>query len=100
MNHFPKSSVITRKDTLLRALRKMRAVHGKIFDFFPDGFILPSEYTKFVEDYSTQGSASSQIYASNIVFSKLALAYLLTAAASLRNESDLDLQALRLQPWA
>jgi tubulin polyglutamylase TTLL2 len=55
MNHYPKSSVITKKDTLLRALRKMRVVHGKIFDFFPDGFILPTEYTKFVEEYSKQG---------------------------------------------
>jgi len=54
LNHFPKSTVITRKDSLLRQLRKMRAVYGSVFNFFPDGFILPSEYTKFIEDYSQQ----------------------------------------------
>ena len=55
VNHFPKTSMITRKDSLLRALRKMRVVHGSIYNFFPDAFLLPTEYTKFVEDYSAQG---------------------------------------------
>jgi tubulin polyglutamylase TTLL2 len=54
VNHFPKSSIITRKDTLLRALRKMRKVHGSVYNFFPDGFFMPTEYTKFVEEYSKQ----------------------------------------------
>mmetsp|Transcript_40188 Transcript_40188/g.105480 ORF Transcript_40188/g.105480 Transcript_40188/m.105480 type:complete len:620 (+) Transcript_40188:96-1955(+) len=54
LNHFPKSGVITRKDTLVRAIRKMRAVHGEVFSFLPQSFILPSEYTKFVHEYSQQ----------------------------------------------
>lgn len=48
MNHYPKSGIITMKDSLLRTLRKMRAVHGAIYGFHPDGFILPTEYTKFI----------------------------------------------------
>ena len=26
----------------------MKAVHGNIYDFHPQGFLLPSEYTKFI----------------------------------------------------
>lgn len=36
VNHFPKTSGITKKDTLLRNLRRMRAIHGQIFNFFPE----------------------------------------------------------------
>ena len=54
INHFLKSSVIKRKDTLERALRKLRGVHGSIYNFSPDSFILPGEYTKFVHEYSKQ----------------------------------------------
>jgi tubulin polyglutamylase TTLL2 len=43
-----------KKDTLLRMLRKARIVHGKVYDFFPLAFILPTEYTKFVKEYSQQ----------------------------------------------
>ena len=30
-------------------------MHGPIYSFFPDGFILPTEYTKFVAHYAQQG---------------------------------------------
>ena len=36
VNHFPKTTGITKKDTLLRNLRRMRAIHGQIFNFFPE----------------------------------------------------------------
>ncbi|XP_062511137.1 probable tubulin polyglutamylase TTLL2 [Corticium candelabrum] len=50
LTHFPKSSTITRKDGLLRSLRRMQAVYGRtVYDYFPDGYILPNDYTKFVE---------------------------------------------------
>ena len=57
MNHFPKSSIITKKDTMLRALRKSKAIHGSVYAFFPDSFILPTEYTKFVHHYAEQEKA-------------------------------------------
>ncbi|KAL3927573.1 MAG: hypothetical protein SGPRY_002762 [Prymnesium sp.] len=53
VNHFPKTSGITKKDTLLRNLRRMRAIHGQIFNFFPESvrlvcgcnrYLLPTEY--------------------------------------------------------
>ena len=34
----------------------MRAVHGWLFDFAPESYILPNEYTKFVHAYSEQES--------------------------------------------
>jgi tubulin polyglutamylase TTLL2 len=36
----------------------MRKIHGPIYDFFPDGFFMPTEYTKFVEEYSKQDEKS------------------------------------------
>ena len=54
MNHFPKSSIMTKKDTMLRALRKSKAIHGNVYAFFPDSFILPTEYTKFVHRFAEQ----------------------------------------------
>ena len=40
-----------------RALRKSKAVHGSVYAFFPDSFILPTEYTKFVHRYAEQEKA-------------------------------------------
>ena len=54
MNHFPKSSIITKKDSMLRALRKAQKVYGSVYNFFPESFILPNEYTKFMKRYSEQ----------------------------------------------
>ncbi|GBG31827.1 Tubulin polyglutamylase TTLL5 [Hondaea fermentalgiana] len=54
MNHFPHTKCLTKKDLLIHAMRKMRAVHGKIYDFLPMSFILPSEYTKFVHAYAAE----------------------------------------------
>jgi tubulin polyglutamylase TTLL2 len=42
LNHFPKSDGITRKDHLLRALRKFTGIHGKVYDIHPPAFILPT----------------------------------------------------------
>ena len=42
---------------MLRALRKSKAVHGSVYAFFPDSFILPTEYTKFVHRYAEQEKA-------------------------------------------
>lgn len=48
MNHLPKTTGITKKDALLRNLRRMRNLHGSVFNFFPDTFILPTEYASMV----------------------------------------------------
>ena len=54
INHIPKSMAITKKDLLHRNLRKFKSVYGALYNFFPDGFLLPSEYTKFVKHYTKQ----------------------------------------------
>ena len=48
VNHFPKTSGITKKDALLRNLRRMRACHGPIYSFFPESYLLPTEYLTLV----------------------------------------------------
>nr|XP_002125626.1 probable tubulin polyglutamylase TTLL1 [Ciona intestinalis] len=55
LNHFPRTDAITRKDSLVRNLRRMRCVHGvHNFSFHPPAYILPNEYTKFVSDYGKE----------------------------------------------
>lgn len=55
LNHFPKSTSITKKDGLARNLRRMKTSYGgPMFDFFPQTFILPNEYKKFVAEFSKQ----------------------------------------------
>jgi len=46
MNHFPRSNEITRKDLLYKNLSKLKELFpGTKFDFFPESYILPNEYT-------------------------------------------------------
>ncbi|XP_041463046.1 probable tubulin polyglutamylase TTLL2 [Lytechinus variegatus] len=53
LNHFPKTIAITKKDTLARNMRRMKGVYGSaVFNFTPNGFNLPNDYTKFVAEYS------------------------------------------------
>ncbi|KAF6205344.1 hypothetical protein GE061_019515 [Apolygus lucorum] len=51
-NHVPKASAICRKDWLSRHLKCMRNNYGNIFDFSPEAYILPLDYTKLVETCS------------------------------------------------
>lgn len=53
LNHLPRSSLITKKDSLQKSLRRFKGVYGSVFDFFPVGFMLPTEYTKFLKEYRT-----------------------------------------------
>ncbi|KAJ3175519.1 putative tubulin polyglutamylase ttll2 [Geranomyces variabilis] len=49
LNHFPKTSALTRKDSLYRLLRTMRGIYGgRMYDFVPETFALPNDYVKFV----------------------------------------------------
>lgn len=53
LNHHPKIASITRKDSLARNLRRMRGTYGPaLYGFSPMAFILPNDYTKFLEEYS------------------------------------------------
>lgn len=59
-NHFPNANIITRKDTLTRNLKRMKAIYGTIFDYFPTSFNLPNEYTRFVREFSSRRSNHQQ----------------------------------------
>ncbi|XP_011690039.1 PREDICTED: probable tubulin polyglutamylase TTLL2 [Wasmannia auropunctata] len=50
VNRIPKGNSICRKDKLIRHLKRMKKVHGLIYDFSPVGYNLPSEYTKLAEE--------------------------------------------------
>ena len=53
VNHYPRSTAITKKDSLARNLKRMRGVHGpSIYNFSPIAFNLPNDYTKFVAEYT------------------------------------------------
>ena len=53
LNHFPKTVAITRKDMLARNMRRMRGVYGaSVYNFTPQAFNLPNDYTKFVAEYT------------------------------------------------
>jgi tubulin polyglutamylase TTLL2 len=56
LNHVPNSSAMTKKDGLVRTLRKMKGIYGQIYNFIPESFILPNEYVKFTQVYSDEES--------------------------------------------
>eukprot|EP01062_Namystynia_karyoxenos_P050260 TRINITY_DN38_c0_g1_i6.p1 TRINITY_DN38_c0_g1~~TRINITY_DN38_c0_g1_i6.p1 ORF type:complete len:672 (+),score=197.74 TRINITY_DN38_c0_g1_i6:151-2016(+) len=51
LNHFPKTDEITKKDTLLRNIRRMRSTYGQSYNFLPVTFSLPGDHGKFVEEW-------------------------------------------------
>eukprot|EP00049_Salpingoeca_infusionum_P016803 m.348748 g.348748 ORF g.348748 m.348748 type:complete len:440 (-) comp16148_c1_seq8:1894-3213(-) len=51
LNHIPRSTGITRKDSLCRVMKKMRKVYGNVYSFCPLSFIIPTESPKFHEEY-------------------------------------------------
>ncbi|KAJ3256197.1 putative tubulin polyglutamylase ttll2 [Boothiomyces macroporosus] len=61
MNHFPKTSIITKKDTLVRLLRTMKFLYGPVYDFFPLSFSVPIEfkkYMRYIQQEQEQGDKS------------------------------------------
>lgn len=53
LNHHPKTAIISRKDCLARNLRRMRGTYGPaLYNFSPLAFILPNNYTSFLEEYT------------------------------------------------
>ncbi|CAL4122313.1 unnamed protein product, partial [Meganyctiphanes norvegica] len=52
VNHFPRSSELTRKDRLYMNIKRMQRQFGvKLFDFIPTSFILPTEYREFCDTH-------------------------------------------------
>ena len=49
--------MITKKDDLAKAIRHLASLHGSVYDFVPETFIVPTEYPKFVAAY-TKGSST------------------------------------------
>lgn len=50
VNHFPRSSEITRKDSMYSRMARMQAMYGdKHFRFIPKTFILPKEHSMLVD---------------------------------------------------
>ncbi|KAF2353646.1 Tubulin-tyrosine ligase/Tubulin polyglutamylase [Trinorchestia longiramus] len=52
VNHFPRSSELTRKDRLYLNIKRMQRQFGvKLFDFIPTSFVLPTEYREFCDTH-------------------------------------------------
>ncbi|XP_002738538.1 uncharacterized protein LOC100373878 [Saccoglossus kowalevskii] len=61
INHFPKTTAITKKDSLSRTMRRMRGVYGvHVYNFTPVGFNLPNDYTKYVAEYTKMKQNSEE----------------------------------------
>eukprot|EP00755_Sulcionema_specki_P035399 Sspe_Gene.104805::Locus_81854_Transcript_1_1_Confidence_1.000_Length_570::g.104805::m.104805/K16600/TTLL2; tubulin polyglutamylase TTLL2 len=58
LNHFPKSTEITKKDTLLRNIRRMKGIFGQVCDFVPTTFILPNDYVRFCQVFAESRDAN------------------------------------------
>ena len=48
LNHFKRTSQMTKKDNLTRNLKRMRANFGKIYSFYPKTYQFPLQYSEFV----------------------------------------------------
>ena len=68
INHFPKSSELTRKDLVSENINRMRSMFSQHYDFYPKTFTLPKEHALTVEEmercpeqwWIVKPSASSQ----------------------------------------
>lgn len=50
LNHFPRTSEITKKDSLYKNIARMQSIHGKKnFDFLPETYILPQDTRALAE---------------------------------------------------
>lgn len=52
VNHIPRANSICRKDCLARHLQRMNKVYGNIYNYSPQTYNLPLDYTKLVAEYS------------------------------------------------
>ncbi|XP_043206466.1 probable tubulin polyglutamylase TTLL2 [Amphibalanus amphitrite] len=52
VNHIPRANSICRKDCLARHLQRMNKVYGNIYNYSPQTYNLPLDYTKLVAEYT------------------------------------------------
>ena len=57
INHFPGTRKISRKDGLHRVMQHMRMIHGDAYDFYPDTYLLPAEYSHLTAKEESLDSA-------------------------------------------
>lgn len=66
INHFRRTSQITKKDNLTRNIRRMRANFGKIYNFYPISYQFPLQYSEFVAKTQAPSSVDSRSIASRL----------------------------------
>ncbi|XP_053314770.1 probable tubulin polyglutamylase TTLL2 [Spea bombifrons] len=55
LNHHPRTAQIMKKDCLARHLKRMKGIYGvSYFEFSPEAFILPNDYTKLLAEYTKE----------------------------------------------
>jgi len=59
VNHFPLAGYFCIKDQLYRMLKKQRALFGNVYNFVPLTFILPNDYSKFIDTFTKRNMADS-----------------------------------------
>ena len=52
VNHFPRTTEVTRKDRLVRNLNKMKELHGAQYDYFPPSWVWPLQEKVFLETHN------------------------------------------------
>uniref|UniRef100_A0A8C5PGA5 Tubulin tyrosine ligase like 2 n=1 Tax=Leptobrachium leishanense TaxID=445787 RepID=A0A8C5PGA5_9ANUR len=63
LNHHPRIAQITRKDCLARHLKRMKGIYGSTYyEFSPEAFILPNEYTKLLAAYTKEKHSKKSSY--------------------------------------
>ncbi|XP_044147169.1 probable tubulin polyglutamylase TTLL2 [Bufo gargarizans] len=63
LNHHPRTAQMTKKDCLARHLKRMKGIYGSsYFEFSPDVFILPNDYTKFLAEYTKERHEKKSSY--------------------------------------
>ena len=61
-NHFPMTNYLCVKDSLCRMLKKQRALYGNVFNFVPLTFILPNDYSKFIDVFGHKCESNTSKY--------------------------------------
>lgn len=61
------------QDSLFRCLRTMASIHGAAYNFLPQTFVLPMDYTKFVRVYAAEEESGCKVCLS--IFSRHVLCY-------------------------
>ena len=62
LNHYPRATAITKKDSLARNIKRMLGIFGpNVYNFCPIAFNLPNDYTRFVAQY-TKSKEKNAVY--------------------------------------